>query len=67
MADPVPARSRQIPMTPSVRPDLLADLDAGRPRMTAAALRRWLPILVRRAPHLATAYLVPGRVHPRLR
>jgi len=35
--------------------------------MTAAALRRWLPILVRRAPHLGTAYLVPGRVHPRLR
>ena len=38
-----------------------------RPKLTAAALRRWLPALVRRAPDLASAYLVPGRVSPRLR
>lgn len=38
-----------------------------RPKLTAAALRRWLPVLVRRVPHLVSAYLVPGRVAPRLR
>ena len=38
-----------------------------RPKLTAAALRRWLPALVRRAPDLVSAYFVPGRVSPRLR
>ncbi len=38
-----------------------------RPTLTAAALRRWLPPLARRAPDLVSAYLVPGRVSPRLR
>ncbi len=40
---------------------------ADRPTLTAAALRRWLPALLRRAPDLVSAYLVPGRVPPRLR
>ena len=40
---------------------------ADRPKLTATALRRWLPALLRRTPNLASAYLVPGRVAPRLR
>lgn len=40
---------------------------AGRPRLTARALRRWLPPLARRAPDLLTAYLIPGRLAPRTR
>jgi len=43
------------------------DSVAARPTLTAAALRRWLPALARRAPDLLSAYLVPGRVSPRLR
>ena len=38
-----------------------------RPKLAIAAVRRWLPWLVRRSPYLATGYLVPGRVDPRLR
>lgn len=38
-----------------------------RPTLTTGALRRWLPSLIRRSPYLVTAYLVPGRVDPRLR
>jgi AhpD family alkylhydroperoxidase len=45
----------------------LFDAVAERPTLTRAALRRWLPALARRAPDLLTAYLVPGRVSPRLR
>lgn len=38
-----------------------------RPKLTTTALRRWLPTIVRRLPDLFSAYLVPGRVSPRLR
>ncbi len=38
-----------------------------RPRLTASALRSWLPPFLRRFPYLVTAYVVPGRVSPRLR
>ncbi len=38
-----------------------------RPKLTPGAMRRWLPRLMRRSPFLVTAYLVPGRVDPRLR
>jgi len=38
-----------------------------RPRLTAGALRRWLPPLARRALDLGSAYLVPGRVPPAVR
>jgi len=37
------------------------------PVLTTRALRRWLPPLARRTPDLLTAYLVPGRVSPRIR
>jgi len=37
------------------------------PRLTTRALRRWLPPLARRGPDLLAAYLVPGRLAPRLR
>jgi len=37
------------------------------PRLTTRALRRWLPPLARRGPDLLAAYLVPGRVPPRVR
>ncbi len=37
------------------------------PILTTRALRRWLPPLARRTPDLLTAYLVPGRVSPRIR
>jgi SAM-dependent methyltransferase len=40
---------------------------AERPVLTRRATRRWLPALARRTPHLLSAYLVPGRVSPRLR
>lgn len=40
---------------------------AGRPKLTSRALRRWVPPLARRAPAIASAYLVPGRVPPRIR
>jgi AhpD family alkylhydroperoxidase len=40
---------------------------ADRPKLTAAALHRWLPALLRRTPNLVSAYVVPGRVAPRLR
>jgi AhpD family alkylhydroperoxidase len=33
-----------------------------RPTLTLSAMRRWLPTLVRRAPYLVSAYLIPGRV-----
>ena len=35
--------------------------------LTTGTLHRWLPSLVRGMPYLATSYLVPGRVDPRLR
>jgi AhpD family alkylhydroperoxidase len=38
-----------------------------RPKLTTSALRRWLPTIVRRLPDLFSAYLVRGRVSPRLR
>jgi AhpD family alkylhydroperoxidase len=38
-----------------------------RPKLTTRALRRWLPALLRRGPDLVSAYLVPGRVSPRVR
>jgi AhpD family alkylhydroperoxidase len=38
-----------------------------RPTLTARALRRWVPALVRSAPALVSAYLVPGRVPPPVR
>lgn len=37
-------------------------MSVGRPMITAAALRQWLPVLVRRMPHLMSAYLLPGGV-----
>ncbi len=42
-------------------------IEGNRPTLTAAALRRWLPALARRAPDLLSAYLMPGRVGPQLR
>jgi len=39
----------------------------GAPKLTSRALMRWLAPLVRHAPDLLTAYLVPGRVPPRVR
>ena len=38
-----------------------------RPKLTSRALRRWVAPLVRHAPSLASAYLLPGRVSPRTR
>jgi AhpD family alkylhydroperoxidase len=38
-----------------------------RPKLTSRALRQWLPPLVRHLPAVASAYLVPGRVSPRIR
>ena len=43
------------------------DSVAERPKLTTTALRRWLPTIARRLPDLFSAYLVPGRVSPRLR
>ena len=40
---------------------------AVRPKLTSRALRRWVPPLARYAPALATAYLLPGRIPPRIR
>ena len=42
-------------------------LPVRRPMLTTRALHRWLPPLVRRLPDLASAYLLPGRVPPRIR
>jgi hypothetical protein len=39
----------------------------GRPMITVAALRQWLPVLARRTPHLVSAYLLPGRVPASMR
>ena len=38
-----------------------------RPKLTSHALRRWVPPLVRSAPALISAYLLPGRVAPPVR
>ena len=38
-----------------------------RPKLTSGALRRWVPPLVRESPWLLSAFLVPGRLPPRLR
>ncbi len=38
-----------------------------RPTLTTRALRRWVPPLVRSVPALVSAYLVPGRIPPRVR
>jgi AhpD family alkylhydroperoxidase len=35
---------------------------SGGPVLTGAALKRWLPTLVRRTPYLVSAYVIPGRV-----
>jgi len=40
---------------------------AARPMLTSGALRRWAPPLVRESPWLLSAFLVPGRLPPRLR
>jgi AhpD family alkylhydroperoxidase len=40
---------------------------APRPRLTATTLQRWVPPLIRAFPWLATAFLVPGRLPPRVR
>ena len=45
----------------------MPDRPIDRPRLSASALARWLPALVRRSPYLASAYLVPGRVAPGVR
>lgn len=37
------------------------------PVLTTRALRRWLPLLAQRSPDLLTAYVLPGRVPPRVR
>jgi AhpD family alkylhydroperoxidase len=37
------------------------------PQLTSGALRRWTRPLVRHAPDLLTAYLLPGRLPPRVR
>ena len=37
-------------------------MSSGRPTLTLAALRQWLPVLARRTPQLVSAYLHPGRV-----
>ncbi len=38
-----------------------------RPKLTSGAIRRWVPPLVRESPWLLSAFLVPGRLPPRLR
>ena len=38
-----------------------------RPKLTSRALRHWVPPLVRHLPAVASAYLLPGRVPPRIR
>ena len=38
-----------------------------RPKLTSRAFRRWVPPLVWHLPALASAYLLPGRVPPRIR
>ena len=38
-----------------------------RPKLTSGALRRWIPPLMRESPWLLSAFLVPGRLPPRLR
>jgi AhpD family alkylhydroperoxidase len=38
-----------------------------RPKLTTRALRRWVPPLLRSAPALVSAYLLPGRVPPPIR
>ncbi len=40
---------------------------APRPKLTSRALRRWVPPLVRHLPSVASAFLLPGRVPPRIR
>lgn len=42
-------------------------IEGSRPKLTSRALRRWVPALVRHAPALVTAYLVPGRIPPTIR
>ncbi len=42
-------------------------IGGSRPKLTSRALRRWVPALVRHAPSLVTAYIVPGRVPPTIR
>ena len=38
-----------------------------RPMLTVHALRHWFPALARHIPDLLTAYLMPGRIAPRIR
>jgi AhpD family alkylhydroperoxidase len=40
---------------------------AYRPKLTSRALRRWVPPLATQSPWLLSAFLVPGRLPPRLR
>jgi AhpD family alkylhydroperoxidase len=42
-------------------------IGGSRPKLTRRALRRWVPALIRHAPSLVTAYIVPGRVPPTIR
>jgi len=45
----------------------LLGMSTDRPRLTADTLARWLPELMRRSPDLLTAFLIPGRLPPRVR
>lgn len=40
---------------------------SSRPKLTRRALQRWVPPLVRHAPAVMSAFLVPGRVQPKIR
>lgn len=46
---------------------MIRQQDGPGPKLDTAALRCWLPPLARGSPYLLSAYLVPGRVPPRLR
>jgi AhpD family alkylhydroperoxidase len=48
-------------------PLLVPPTAARGPVLTAEALRRWLPAMACRTPDLITAYVMPGRIPPRLR
>jgi AhpD family alkylhydroperoxidase len=45
----------------------MTSMSLSRPTLTSHALRRWLPAFVRGIPDLLSAYLLPGRLPPRLR
>lgn len=56
--DKVPVDVPEAGVEPGSRP---------RPTLTTRALRRWVPPLVRHLPAVASAYLLPGRLPPRIR